>query len=142
MRRPLAPLLAALLLLAGCGGGSASPESVVRAWSQSINSDDNEAAARLFAPGAEVIQGGRVVTLRTLAEALAWNRALPCSGKIVSISTKGEDATATFLLGDREESRCDGPGSTATAIVRVREGKIVLWHQTGGSPPEDPVETV
>jgi len=134
LRRLPALSLLFVLALTACGGGSASPESVVRAWSQSINSDDNEAAARLFAEGAEVIQGERVLTLRTHRDALAWNEALPCSGTIVSISTRGDDATATFLLGDRERSRCDGPGSTATAVFRVREGKIVLWHQTGGSP--------
>ncbi len=135
MRRPAALSLLLALLLAGCGGGSASPESVVRAWSQSINTEDNEAAAKLFAPGAEVIQGERALRFRTLEDAIEWNAALPCSGRIVSISTDGDNATATFLLGHRERSRCDGPGSTATAVFRVQDGKIVLWHQTGGPPP-------
>ncbi len=123
--------------MAGCGGGSASPESVVRAWSQSLDSDDNEAAANLFAPNARVIQDGRLLVLRTHADAVAWNTALPCSGEIVSISTQGATATATFLLGDRKHSHCDGrPGSKATALFRVLKGKIVLWHQTdGGGPP-------
>ena len=123
-------------LAAGCGGGSASPESVVRAWSQSLNSDDNEAAARLFAPGAHVIQGGELLVLDDYGDALKWNAALPCSGRIVSIRTSGETATATFLLGDRRRSRCDGPGQEATALFRVHDGKIVLWHQTAGPPPE------
>jgi hypothetical protein len=126
-------LLALAAVAAGCGGGSASPESVVRAWSQSINSEDNEAAASLFAPGAKVIQEGQVLVLRTRADAERWNASLPCSGKILWIRTSGMTATARFLLGDRRESRCDGPGSETTALFRVRKGKIVVWHQTGST---------
>jgi limonene-1,2-epoxide hydrolase len=119
----------------GCGSSSPSAESVVRAWSQALNSDDNKAAADLFAPGAEIVQAGRVVTLRTHADAVAWNSHLPCSGRIVSIKSKGQTATATFELGDREHSQCDGPGERATAIFRVVKGKIVLWHQTSSNAP-------
>ena len=133
LRFALVPLLAAGL--AGCGSSPPSPESVVRAWSQELNSGDNDGAARLFAPGAEVVQAGVTSRLDTHAQAVAWNAALPCSGKIVSISTKGDTTRATFLLGDRKTSKCDGPGQEATAIFRVREGKIVLWHQTGDAPP-------
>jgi hypothetical protein len=102
----------------------------VRAWSQELNSGDNQAAARLFARGAEVVQAGTTIRLETQAQAVEWNAALPCSGKIVSIKTRGDTARATFVLGDRAKSKCDGPGQRATAIVRVRHGKIVLWHQT------------
>ncbi|MGH3031066.1 MAG: hypothetical protein ACRDNE_09940 [Gaiellaceae bacterium] len=67
--------------------------------------------------------------MRTRADALAWNRSLPCSGRIVAIETRGEDATATFLLGDRHTSACDAPGGRVAAVFRVREGKIVLFRQ-------------
>ena len=124
-------LLGALLavLAAGCGNSAPSTQSVVRAWSQALNADDNKGAADLFAPGAEVVQGSTVTHLRTHADAEAWNSALPCSGRIVSIKSHGETARATFELGDRQHSRCDGPGQHATAIFRVVKGKIVLWHQ-------------
>jgi limonene-1,2-epoxide hydrolase len=122
------------LVLAGCGSTPPSAESVVRAWSQELNLGDNEAAAKLFAPGAEVIQAGTTLRLNTRAEAVAWNEALPCSGEIVSIKTRGDLTTATFVLGDRPKSKCDGPGQRATAIFRVRKGKIVLWHQTSAAP--------
>jgi limonene-1,2-epoxide hydrolase len=125
--------LAAVALAAGCGDGSPSAESVVRAWSEALNHDDNSTAASLFAHDAKVVQLGRVVTLRTRADALAWNAALPCSGQIVSIHSRGDTATATFLLGNRTHSQCDGPGQEATAIFRVVRGKIVLWHQTASS---------
>jgi limonene-1,2-epoxide hydrolase len=138
MRASLALLAVAALLLPGCGSSPPSAESVVRAWSQALNTDDNERAADLFAPGAEVVQPGQVLRLRTHADAVAWNAALPCAGSIVSIKTSGQTATATFQLADRRKSRCDGPGQRATAIFRVVKGKIVLWHQTAspdGPPP-------
>lgn len=140
MRAAPVALVALALLAAGCGGSPPSAESVVRAWNEALNSDDNRGAADLFAPNAEVVQGARVIRLRTHAEAEAWNSALPCSGKIVAIHSKGQTATATFLLGNRQHSRCDGPGQRATAIFRVVKGKIVLWHQTG--TPVMPLNTL
>ena len=131
-------LLAAVALVTGCGSGSPSAESVVRAWSAALNQDDNNTAASLFAQGAEVVQNGHVLTLRNRHQALAWNSALPCSGKIVSIHTRGQTATATFVLGDRRHSQCDGPGQEATAIFKVVHGKIVLWHQTNAKGPTGP----
>jgi limonene-1,2-epoxide hydrolase len=124
----------AMLVLLGataCGSSAPSTESVVRAWSEALNTDDNRGAADLFAPNAEIVQGATVMRLRTHADAVAWNSALPCSGRIVAIRSNGHIATATFRLGDRPHTRCDGPGQKATAIFRVVKGKIVLWHQTG-----------
>ncbi len=132
-------LLPAVALLAGCGGGSPSAESVVRAWSAALNQDDNNTAGSLFAKNAEIVQNGQVLTLRTRHQAVAWNSALPCSGRIVSIHTRGETATATFVLGDRRHSRCDGPGQEATALFKVVHGKIVLWHQTNDKGPTGPI---
>ena len=129
---------AVIALLAGCGSGSPSAESVVRAWSEALNQDDNDTAGTLFARGAEIVQDGHVLTLRTHDQAVAWNAKLPCSGRILSIRSHGQTATATFLLGNRRHSRCDGPGERATAIFKVVRGKIVLWHQTGPSGPSGP----
>jgi limonene-1,2-epoxide hydrolase len=131
-----AAALAGTALLSGCGHTGTSPESVVRAWSRALNSGENEQAARLFAPGAKVIQSGQVLLLRTRADAIAFNAALPCSGKILAVTTKGDVATATFLLGNRPKSTCDGPGQRARALFEVRHGKIVVWHQlaTGTRP--------
>jgi limonene-1,2-epoxide hydrolase len=124
-----------LALLAGCGGsGKPSPASVVRAWSKALDAGDNNAAANLFAPGAQVVQGGVVTRLATHVDAVVWNAGLPCSGKIVSLTARGATVTAVFLLGDRLTSRCDGPGRHATAVFRVHGGKIVLWHQIAESP--------
>jgi ketosteroid isomerase-like protein len=125
-----------LVVAVGCGGASKSGEDVVRAWSEALNAGDNEAAAELFAPGAEVVQGGRTIRLETRDEATAWNSALPCSGRIVEIETNGDTVTATFLLGDRTTSPCDAPGARATAAFRIEDGKIVLWHQLSGEPEQ------
>jgi limonene-1,2-epoxide hydrolase len=133
--RPYLAAACILASLAGCGGHETSAASVVRAWSKALNADDNDAAADLFARGAEVIQGSVVTRLRTHADGVAWNAGLPCSGKIVSLRTRGASVTATFLLGDRETRSCDGPGRRATAIFRIRNGKIVLWHQVPQPPP-------
>ena len=124
-----------LALLAGCGSSGTSAESVVRAWSEALNAGDNDAAASLFAPNAEVVQGSVVTTLRTHADAVAWNTDLPCSGKIVSLSAHGPVVRATFVLGDRKSSPCDGPGKRAAAVFRIRGGKIVLWHQVPAGGP-------
>jgi hypothetical protein len=129
-------VLLLVAVLGGCGSGERSAESVFRAWSHELNSGDNEAAAKLFAKGARVVQPGLVVRLDTYKQAVAWNAGLPCSGRIVAMMSEGNVARATFVLGDRQKSKCDGPGQRATALIRVREGKIVLWHQTGGRAEE------
>ena len=142
MRSRLALGLAVAAFLAGCGesGGASSAAGVVRAWTKALNADDNEAAAKLFARGAQVVQAGEVLTLATHADAVAFNAALPCSGQIVSLTSHGDSATATFRLGERKTRRCDGPGQHATAVFRVRRGKIVLWHQTSSdNGPGGPV---
>jgi limonene-1,2-epoxide hydrolase len=117
--------------LAGCGGHAktTSPESVVRAWSDALNANDNEAAADLFAANAEVMQGKYEVRLTSHGAAVAFNAAFPCAGKIVRLQRDGDVVTATFVLADRPGSRCDGPGQEATTAFTVRNGKIAVWQQ-------------
>ena len=118
------------LVLSGCGGKTASaPSDVVSSWSQAINSGDNEAAGKLFAPDALVIQEGQQQRLSGEAEALAFNSALPCGGKIVKQSVSGNEVTATFTLTRRPDHMCDGTGQAAVAVFRITDGKITLWHQ-------------
>jgi limonene-1,2-epoxide hydrolase len=136
-RHPTAALVLLALMLTGCGSASASPEKVVRAWSDALNADDNERAADLFATDAQVVQGDLIRRLHTHAEAVAFNRGLPCSGRVVDVDVRGDEVEATFVLGDRRFSKCDGPGERAAAIFRIENGKIVLWHQVG-APVERP----
>jgi limonene-1,2-epoxide hydrolase len=121
---------------AGTAEAALTPAEVVRAWSRALNTNDNEHAARLFAQNARVLQPGVDVTLTTHRLAVAFNNALPCAGRIVEISVKGNRATAVFVLGQRPRHRCDAPGVKAAALFVVRSGKIVLWQQV--PVPEKP----
>lgn len=115
----------------------ASPEQVVRAWSRALNAGDNEAAARLFAEGAIVAQGGLGYVLATHEDAVLWNAGLPCSGQVVEVTVEENVVTAVFSLGHRPVSRCDAPpGTLAAARFTVRAGKIVGWEQIA-VPGED-----
>jgi len=133
-------LLLLTVALSGCGSKARapSPSSVVRAWSNALNAGDNQRAADLFAPDAQIVQGNLVRRLHTHSEAVAFNRTLPCSGRIVELRSRGRDIEATFVLGNRPASLCDGPGQRAAALFRIRQGKIVLWHQIP-APPAEPV---
>src|SRR5919205_2525097 len=91
-----------------------SPPAIVRAWSKALNANDNKAAAALFAPGAELVQGVDVQLTPQLA--LAWNRSLPCGGTIIDLKRSGDRVRATFLLKERPQHKCDGPGQKAAAV--------------------------
>ncbi|TML18315.1 MAG: nuclear transport factor 2 family protein [Actinobacteria bacterium] len=137
-RFPSLLLLAMALGACGSNAQAPSPSSVVRAWSNALNAGDNQRAADLFARDAQVVQGNLVTRLHTHSDAVAFNRALPCSGRIVELRSRGRDIEATFVLGNRPASQCDGPGERAAALFRIRGGKIVLWHQIS-VPPTEPV---
>jgi hypothetical protein len=132
-------ILAAVLAVTACGGHrSASAETVARAWSAALDRSDNEAAASLFADGAEVVQN-ETYTLATHADALAFNAALPCGGKITRVIQQAPDEVlVVFQLNERPRLRCDAPGAEAASIFKVEQGKIVLWHQTPPPAPASP----
>lgn len=107
----------------------ARTKQVVRAWSRRLNAFDNVGVAKLFARPATFLQGGVALRLRTAEDIALWHRLLPCAGRIVSISVKGEFATAVFVLADGRNRRCDAPGAKAAAVFHVHAGKIVSWAQ-------------
>ncbi|MBV8065185.1 MAG: nuclear transport factor 2 family protein [Actinobacteria bacterium] len=106
-----------------------TPAAIVRAWSTALNANDNAAAAKLFAPNAEVIQPPLAARLTSPGLAKAFNASLPCAGTIVKITVHGDRATATFVLGHRPGHTCTGKGQKAAAVFVVHDGKIVLWEQ-------------
>jgi hypothetical protein len=135
----LAATLLGALALTACGGQAPrDPEAVARAWSAALDRSDDEAAAALFAPDAQVVQDAGVV-LATHEDAVAWNAALPCGGTITRVVPRdAHSVLVVFRLQDRPGHRCDAPGRDAAAIFQVAGGKIVLWHQTappGEAPP-------
>ena len=119
------------LAVTACGAGKeTSPEDVARSWSAALDRNDNDAAANLFADGARIVQNGELV-LAGHDDAVQWNSSLPCGGKIVSVAKRGDsEVLVVFRLGERPQHRCDAPGQEGAALFRVRDGKIVLWHQT------------
>jgi limonene-1,2-epoxide hydrolase len=127
----LVAILLGLLALTACGGKkTASAPEVVRAWSAALDRNDNEQAARLFADGAQIIQNGEA-TLATHADAVRWNAALPCGGRISHLVVRRNgQVLAVFELEERPQHRCDANGSQAATIFQVENGRIVLWHQT------------
>ncbi len=139
----LTAVVVALLVLTGCGSHKAqSPEQVARSWSASLDRNDNESAGRLFADGARVVQNTEFV-FATQADAVRWNAELPCGGKILSVSRQNAtDVLVVFKLQSRPQHACDAPGQKAAALFRVRDGKIVLWHQTDVPPPAGNGQTI
>jgi hypothetical protein len=127
----LSATLLALLALTACGGTkAASAPEVVRAWSAALDRNDNEHAARLFARGAQIVQNGEL-TLATHADAVRWNAGLPCGGRISHLELHGKSQVlVVFELQPRPHHSCDATGGQAAAIFRVKDGEIVLWHQT------------
>jgi limonene-1,2-epoxide hydrolase len=127
----LVAILLGLLALTACGAKkTASAPEVVRAWSAALDRNDNEQAARLFADGAQIIQNGEA-TLATHADAVRWNAALPCGGRISHLEVRSKSQVlAVFELEERPQHRCDANGSQAATIFQVENGRIVLWHQT------------
>ncbi|HEX6723967.1 MAG TPA: hypothetical protein VF073_01875 [Gaiella sp.] len=142
MRTVACALLVALLSAPVAGAArSDSPEAtkrVVRAWSHRLNAYDNAGIARLFARPAVFAQGGVVLRLQTTADIALWHSLLPCAGRIVSITVKGETATAVFVLANGKRRRCDAPGQKAAAAFRVHKGKIVSWVQVPVPAPSGP----
>lgn len=126
------------LAAAGTTQAAATPAQLVRAWSKALNANRNVAAANLFAHNARVIQPGVDVQLSSHALAVAFNASLPCAGRIVAITVKGNRATATFVLGERPKHRCDAPGAKAAAAFTVRNGKIIRWQQVAVPAPSGP----
>lgn len=142
MRTVALCLLAALLAAPAAGAARvdspAETKRVVRAWSERLNAYDNAAVARLFARPAVFVQGGSILRLETYPDIALWHRLLPCAGRIVSITVKGEYATAVFVLANGKHRRCDASGQKAAAIFRVRHGKIVSWAQIPVPGPKQP----
>jgi hypothetical protein len=128
------PLLALLLAagsaaLVACGGDEPTPEAVIRAWSDALNASEDERAAAFFADGARVIRGVRSFSLEDTDEALRFARSLPCGGEIVSLASSGDRIEATIELTPRPGRRCAVTGTRTGLIVRVDDGRIVLWHE-------------
>ena len=143
MRWVVIGLLAALVAAPSSPGAATdsvdATKRVVREWSARVNAYDNDGVARLFARPAAVAQGGAIYALRTYDEIALWHKGLPCAARIVSITVKGQDATAVFVLRNGPHRRCDAPGGKVAAVFRISGGKIRAWAQVPVPKPVQPV---
>jgi hypothetical protein len=156
--------LVALILaaLAGCGGGSdsdgsdsaqsvpeapprevpgdADPEAVavIGAWVDALRDGDVEAAAGYFAIPSIVENGPIVGKIETAADAVDFNKSLPCGARLVRAETSGEFTTASFQLTERPgRGVCgQGTGQIAKTAFVIQDGLIAEWRRVGagGAP--------
>ena len=142
-------------VLAACGGGGdettsatdsafadADPDDVevIDAWSSTLAGGDVEGAADYFAIPSTAENGPALIPIESRADAIAFNRALPCGAELISARTTGDFTTATFELSDRPGGDCGtGAGQTASTSFEIEDGKIVEWRRVDESPEaEDP----
>ena len=144
----------ALIAFAGCGGESdetaavgtiAAGEAdqgdleVIEGWSDTLREGDVRGAAGFFALPSVVQNGGAPLTIDSLADAIAFNRSLPCGAKVISAKTFGDLTRVTFRLSDRPGGDCgSGAGERASTLFDVEQGKIVEWRRLPAVPRPAP----
>ena len=117
----------------------AQMKAIVHAWSDRLNSGDNDGVAQLFRLPAIVIQN-YAFRFRTYAQLAEWHSLLPCSGHVASIVVKGRFATAVFRLGNRMGAPCDAPGALVAARFEIVGGKIASWQQIPVPEQQQPAQ--
>jgi hypothetical protein len=144
MRRAAAILVVAATLAAiGCGGSShpgrgslGEDTAVVRGWSDALRVGQLDRAAAYFAlpSTVQLTPGGPLATIRSRADARAFDELLPCGARLVSARRVGRFIDALFLLTTRPGTRCDGAGATARTAFDIAGGKIVQWRRVANEP--------
>jgi hypothetical protein len=103
---------------------------VIKGWVDTLRAGHVAAAARYFAIPALVENGTPLIRLRTRAEVLQFNKALPCGAKLERTFRAGRYVAAVFLLTDRPGGNCGtGKGREAATAFVIRHGKIAEWHR-------------
>lgn len=148
---PAVAILAALVPLA-CGGGDDDDEptlaghervAVVDAWAQTLAGGDVEAAADYFALPSLAQNGPVRQTLTSRADAVAFNRSLPCGAELVRARSAGRFIVAVFRLTDRPGGDCgEGVGELARTAFAIRDGKITEWRRLADPDPNGSGEPI
>jgi hypothetical protein len=152
----LAAAALAALAFAACGGGDDGDEGpgiavpaghegvqVIEDWVETLSSGDVREAADYFALPSVTENAGPPLTLRTRADAIDFNRSLPCGAKLLRARPMGRLIDATFRLTERPGGDCgSGTGLRARTAFLIRGGKIRLWRRLPNLPrgPEEPDE--
>ncbi len=123
---------------------STAAVTVIKAWSDALRNGDVRGAARYFAipsvmiNGTDQSGGAVVITIGTVAQAVAANASLPCGAMLLSADQRGRYVNALFRLTGRPGpggSDCGtGVGSTARTNFVIIHGRIVEWIRA----PDDP----
>jgi hypothetical protein len=117
---------------AGPKPGQSVEEQVVRGWSQAVNRGEYERAADFFAPGAVVEQVAEL-RLRTHADAVAFNRGLPCRADVTDVKFEGRSTLAAFRLRTGRGGECTEGGRARVRFV-IRDDRILEWRQLPPQP--------
>jgi limonene-1,2-epoxide hydrolase len=123
------------------GPAPAGSVAVIERWLGAVRRADFRAAADAFALPAIVQNGGPVSRLRSRAELVVWNAALPCGAKVAEAGGARGYTVLTFTLTDREGGSCgSGVGAPAYGAIRVRDGRIAEWYRLPDpvAPPSEP----
>jgi hypothetical protein len=152
----LAALLVLAILAGGCGGDGDPAETVgglppghesvrvIDEWVKTLSAGDASGAADLFAIPSVVENGTPPIRLATHADAVAFNRSLPCGAELVRARPEGRFVVATFRLAERPGGDCgSGAGGLARTEFLIRDGKIAEWRRlpdpAGGGAPSGPI---
>ena len=111
---------------------------VIEDWVGALAEGDVEAAADYFALPSTAENGPLLTRIETRADAIAFNRSLPCGATRCLGQTAGDFTTATFELLDRPGGDCGaGVGGTASTSFQIEDGKIVEWRRIDDAAPGD-----
>jgi hypothetical protein len=117
--------------------------AVIRGWANALRHGHVAAAARYFALPSEMINeaaGGSalVLKIRTVPEALAAQKTLPCGARLLSTDLRGRYVNALFALAGRPGpggSSCGGTtGTTARTNFVIVDGRILQWIRAPSEP--------
>jgi hypothetical protein len=139
---------AALLALAGCGGGGSDKASTttaprgagsgqeaktIRAWIAALNAGDADKAAGYFVVPGGIIQQTKAIKLKSKRQAVAFNASLPCRGTVTDVKKDGAYFLAAFKLrpGKTPGGGCEGTG--VRVRFKFRDGKFLEWRQLPAS---------
>jgi limonene-1,2-epoxide hydrolase len=112
--------------------------AVIAAWVDTLREGDVEGAAEYFAIPSIAVNGGLMLRIRSVEDAVAFNESLPCGAELIRAEGEGEIVTATFRLTERPgPGTCgDGTGELAQTAFEIDDGEIVEWRRVGEGAPQ------